>query len=124
MRACVQAAFLAFGLHVHVAWVIRNALWFGAWFAIMFQPNQWARRAAENNRLAGRADDQAPIWDATFKDAYEFGWHLLLAYLLLAVFALARSAIARVLSLRFHHANHFEQMQVRAAISSTCNPNK
>lgn len=110
----MQAAFLAFGLHIHVAWVIRNALWMGAWFTIMWAPYQWAQRSSENNRLAGRTEpDSDLIWDDTFKKSFEFGWHLLLSYLLLAIFALVRSGIARVLSLRFHHTNHFDQMQVR-----------
>lgn len=91
--------------------MIRNVLWLGGWFVIMWQPYRWAQAAASANKRAERAEPHL-IWDDTFEQAFEDGWRLLVAFLLLSVFALARSAITRALSLRFHHTNHFAQMQV------------
>lgn len=90
-------------------------MWLGAWFIIMWRPYRWAQAAASANVRAQRTDPDL-IWDDTFEQAFKDGWRLLVAFLLLSVFALARSAITRALSLRFHHANHFDQMQVLSPV--------
>lgn len=105
----VQAVFLTFGLHTQLGYVIRSGLWFGAWFALMRSPRQWAEKAGTWNDMA--AVDDMVVWNDKFDKVHRYMSRALLAYFLLCVCGLLRAACAKYLSLKFHHRNHFERMQ-------------
>lgn len=105
----MQAVFLTFGLHTQLGYVIRTGAWLGAWFVLMSSPRHWADEAERWNRLAAPAN--VAVWNEKFETVHYYMSRALLAYLLLCFCGLLRAGMAKYLSLKFHHRNHFESMQ-------------
>jgi hypothetical protein len=103
----VQALYLTFGLQGQLALVLRAAAWMGIWFGIAETPRSWAADAHEWNALAGQT-----VWHPIFLRVHSTMWRLLLVFTIFKGTALLSAAAGKALSLQFHHANHFEQMQV------------
>ena len=104
----MQAVFLTFGLHRQLTYTLRTALWLGLWFIVTIRPRHWAVQADGWNDNAGK-----PIWEATFLRVHALVWRLLLTFLLYTIVGLMSATAGKMLSLQFHHKNHFECMQVR-----------
>jgi hypothetical protein len=104
----VQVVFITFGLHRQLGYVVRAAMWMGLWFGIGAAPLNWAQKASNWNDKAGEA-----VWTEAFLDVHRVMWKVLLSFLLYTVTGLLSAVAGKALSLQFHHANHFERMQVR-----------
>lgn len=109
----MQALYLTFGLQGQLALVLRAAAWMGIWFGIAETPRSWAADASKWNALAGQT-----VWRPVFLQVHSTMWRLLLAFTLFKGTALLSAVAGKALSLQFHHANHFEQMQVRPLLLS------
>lgn len=116
----MQPVFITFGLHRQLAFVLRAALWMGAWFAIAYLPLSWAKDASEWNELAGEE-----VWPESFLRVHNYMWRAILVFGLYTVMGLLAAVAGKFLSLQFHQANHLSRLEVRrcskaARASSWC----
>ena len=109
VAAASQVVFLTFGLHTQLAYVIRNGMWLGIWFALASRPLRFADLAKQWNREG----NDGRLIEEDFGKAYDIVWKLLLCYVLYSVAGLIAAAAGKALSLQFHHDNHFAQIQAR-----------
>jgi hypothetical protein len=103
----LQIVFLTFGLHRQLGYVLRNSMWFGIWFAIAQVPKSWADSSDEWNDQANET-----VWTEQFLRVHRIVWRLLLSYVLFSVAGLLAALAGKLLSLQFHHENHFQRIQV------------
>jgi hypothetical protein len=106
----MQAIYLTFGLQRQLTEVAQSAAWLGVWFGLTAEARDRAERSAAWSVLAGTA-----IWSREFLRVHALVWRLLLTLLLFRCAGFLSAVAGKVLSLQFHHANHFERMQARHA---------
>jgi hypothetical protein len=107
MHAWLQVVFLTFGLHRQLGHVLRNCMWFGIWFALVKDPKNWAEDADAWNDQANET-----VWTDDFLKVHNVVWRLLLSYMLYSIVGLLSALAGKLLSLQFHHENHFHRIQV------------
>jgi hypothetical protein len=82
-------------------------MWLGIWFAAAAVPKTWAEASKEWNDESNKQD-----WTKQFLKVHGVVWRLLLPYVLFSVVGLLSALAGKLLSLQFHHKNHFQRIQV------------
>ena len=102
-----MAPFVVVGIQARLSRTVRMLLWLALWFAVAASPLDRANASHRWNSETARS-----VWPDTFLDVHFVVWRSLLMVATAEFAGLLASVAGRVLSMVFHHKNHFRQMQL------------